>query len=122
MTEQSKLLFPIDEKTRQIKMTEEQAHEILRRAYQIQFNKETELRRLRLLDYRDDVRDPGEPVLHTLEPTASKLRVFQLMKEIHKHSIWLDEEIRVQKLINMDANISAEIVSLAEVIGVDFNV
>jgi hypothetical protein len=113
--------FPIDEKTRQITMTEEQAHEIARRAYQIQFDKETELRRLRLLDYRDGIRDPGEPVLQILEPTASKLRVFQLLKEIRKQVLWLDEEIRVQKLINMDANISAEIVSYAEEIGVDFN-
>lgn len=114
--------FPIDEKTRQIMMNEEQAHEILRRAFQIQFDKETELRRLRLLDYRDGIRDPGEPVLQVCEPKDSKLRVFQLLKEIHKQVVWLNEEIRVQKLINMDANMSAEIVSYAEVIGVDLNV
>lgn len=112
--------FPIDEKTRQITMTEEQAHEILRRAYQIQFDKETELRRLRLLDYRDDIRDPGEPVLQTFDPKAtSKLGVFQRLKEIRKQVVWLNDEILVQKLINMDANISSEILSLAEVIGVE---
>lgn len=121
MTDQSNLVFPIDEKTRQITMTEEQANEILRRAFQIQFDKETELRRLRLLDYRCGIRDPGQPVLQSFED-SSKLRVFQLMKEIRKHTLWLDEEIRVQKIINMDANISAEILSLATIIGVDHGV
>lgn len=108
---------------KQPEITEEQAHEILRKAYRIQFSKESALRSLRLLDHRDNIRDPGEPVPQVFEPaTTSKLKVFQLLKEIRKQVDWLNEEVRVQKLINMDANISPEILSLAEVIGVDTNV
>lgn len=101
------------------KLNEKQACEILSKAYQVQFDKETELRRLRLLDHRDNIRDPGEPVLQTFDPNLSKLGVFQRLKEIRKQVNWLDGEIYVQKLINTDANISEEILSLATRIGVE---
>lgn len=98
----------------QVKITDEQAQDLLRAAYRIQFDKETRLRVLRALGKMED---RGEPVLHVVQG-ESKGRVFQILKEIHKNVISLDEEIRIQRLYNMDANISPEILSLATAIGV----
>lgn len=98
----------------QVQINDEQAQDLLRAAYRIQFDKETRLRTLRAVG---KMADRGEPVLQIVQG-ESKGRVFQILKEIHKHVINLDEEIRVQRLYNMDANISPEIISLATAIGV----
>lgn len=93
-----------------------EALNILQAAYELQFAKEVELRKLRIEVTKED---RGETSLQTFDRTrVTKIGVFQRLKEVRRVVDWCNEEIRLLNLLKVDANINEEIRSLAAAIGV----